>query len=54
LYRGEPSPSRFARNLLSKDDWRETLLDEISEDGPEVPVVVGSALLTGLAEGLAR
>jgi hypothetical protein len=40
--------------LLSSDDWRAALLNEVPEDGPEVSVVVGSLALTGGAEGLAR
>jgi hypothetical protein len=52
-YSGEPLPSSLARNLLSKDDWRQALLNEVTEDGPEVPVVVGAAAFTGNAEGLA-
>ena len=52
-YSGEPRPSIRARNLLSKDDWREALGDELAEDRPEVALVVLASLESGLAERLA-
>jgi hypothetical protein len=52
-YSGEPLTSKAARNLLSKDDWRSALGDEVAEDGPEVTLVVLAALLSGAGEGLA-
>jgi len=33
-YSGEPFTSSFARNLLSKDDWRAALRDEAEEGRP--------------------
>jgi hypothetical protein len=33
-YRGEPAPAKAARNLLSSDDWRSALADEVAHDGP--------------------
>jgi hypothetical protein len=53
-YSGEPLPSSLARNLLSNDDWRQVLGDEVVEDGPEVSVVIDAELLAGVTEGLAR
>ena len=51
---GEPFTSKFARNLLAKDDWRTALRDEAVEDRPEVAFVGGAELLSGCAEWLAR
>jgi len=52
----EPSGSSFLRNLLTKDDCRSALRDEIVEDGPQVSLVVesfsfacGTERLTGAA-----
>ncbi|MNE73056.1 hypothetical protein D3C80_1690420 [compost metagenome] len=42
------------RNLLSKDDCRLALFDEIEPDWCEVSFVGFSALFSGNAEGLAR
>jgi hypothetical protein len=39
LYSGEPRPSKFARNLLSKDNWRAALVNEAPELGPEVSLI---------------
>jgi hypothetical protein len=33
-YKVEPSEAVFARNLLSKDDCRSALFDEMEESGP--------------------
>jgi hypothetical protein len=54
VYRVEPSEAVRARNLLSKNDRRAALLDELEPVGPEVARVVESAFSTGSAEGLAR
>jgi hypothetical protein len=40
-------------NLLTKDDSRAALADEIEPDRPEVPIVSGAFLSAGGAEGLA-
>ncbi|ORE90223.1 hypothetical protein ATO13_23346 [Stappia sp. 22II-S9-Z10] len=53
-YRGEPAPAIAACNLLAKDDWRAALRDEISPDGPQVPLVFDAPALAGRAERLAR
>ena len=34
VYKVDPRPDSFARNLLSKDDWRLALLNEPVEVGP--------------------
>ena len=47
-----PKPS-FARNLLSKDDWRDALLDEPEPFRPEVTAVSKTFCLSGCGEGLA-
>jgi hypothetical protein len=54
----EPCPARRARNLLSKNDWRSALSNEIEPRGPEVSFVVVLSLsarngerLTGGAPG---
>jgi hypothetical protein len=46
-YNVEPVPSVSTRNLLSKDDWRAALADEVAEDWPQVPLVVGAPALPG-------
>jgi hypothetical protein len=43
----EPFEPRLARNLLSKDDWRLALGDEVLKSGPEMSFVVSSLLLPG-------
>jgi hypothetical protein len=43
-YKVEPRPSKRARNLLSKDDWRLALFDEPLPEGPEVSLIVESFL----------
>ena len=48
-----PCPIR-TRNLLSKDDWRATLLDETEPVGPEVSFVGDALSFSGCAEGLTR
>jgi hypothetical protein len=52
-YKIEPRPAKFARNLLSKDDCRATLRDEMEPHGPEMAFVVESATAPGIAEPLA-
>ena len=52
LYNAEPRPASRARNLLSKEHWREALGDEGSPDRPEVAVVGEAPLLAGDGEGL--
>jgi hypothetical protein len=44
----------FARNLLSKDDWRATLADEVVPGWPEVPLVSKPSSFACRAERLAR
>lgn len=51
---GEPRPSRATRNLLSKDDWRSELFNEVSPDGPKVSRIRVSAPLPRDTERLAR
>lgn len=53
LNSGEPVPSKFAFNLLSKESWRATLTDEAEELGPQVALVGGSGALAAVGEGLA-
>jgi hypothetical protein len=48
-----PGIGSLCRNLLSKHRCRSALAGEPVELGPEVPVVVSAALLSGRAEGLA-
>jgi hypothetical protein len=52
-YSVEPRPAVSARNLLSKDDWRAALLNELDPDGPEVALVVGAFAPARDGEGLA-
>lgn len=52
-YSVEPRPAVSARNLLSKDDWREALGDEATPLGPEVSLVVGAFASAGDGERLA-
>jgi len=40
VYKVEPSEAVFARNLLSKNDWRAALADEVGPHGPQVALVV--------------
>jgi hypothetical protein len=49
----EPCEASPARNLLSKDDWRAALADELEPDGPEVALVGEAEAGTGAGEGLA-
>jgi len=54
VYKVDPRFDSFARNLLSKDDWRAALLDEVLKGGPEVPLVIKSRAFACRAERLAR
>lgn len=54
LNRVEPAVINRCFNLLSKDDWRAALADEIEPVGPEVAVVGGAKSSAGGAKGLAR
>jgi hypothetical protein len=47
-------PLRSGRNLLSKDDCRAALLDEVLPERPEVPLVSKPTLLARDGERLAR
>jgi hypothetical protein len=53
VYSVEPSKAVLARNLLSKDDWRAALADEIEPGRPEVALVIEPSTLPGGAERLA-
>jgi hypothetical protein len=48
----EPFTSTSARNLLSNNDWRATLFDEMVKNGPEVPLVIKPATFACRAERL--
>ena len=50
----EPAVVNRCFNLLSKDDWRAALADEIEPVGPEVAVVGGTKSSAGGAKWLAR
>ena len=54
LYKVEPSEAVTTFNLLSKDDWRAALADEMVERGPEVPLVSKPSAFASCAERLAR
>jgi len=54
LYKVDPRVCVFARNLLSKDDWRLVLADEPMEVRPEVPLVIKPSSRACLGERLAR
>jgi hypothetical protein len=53
-YKVEPTETVLARNLLSKDDWRAALADEVMPVGPQVPLIIKPASCTCRAERLAR
>jgi hypothetical protein len=46
-YTGEPVPAVSTRNLLSKDDWRAALADEVAEHWPQVSLVCSAFSLSG-------
>jgi hypothetical protein len=50
----EPYKAVLARNLLTKDDWRAALADEVMPVRPEVPLVSKPAASASRAERLAR
>ena len=53
-YSVEPRPSKRARNLLSKDNWRPAGDNESIPIGPQVPLIRMSLLLACHRERLAR
>lgn len=54
VYKVDPSVCVFARNLLSKNDWRAALFDEVVPRRPEVPLVIKRKSFACRAERLAR
>lgn len=54
VYKVDPYIDVFARNLLSKDDCRLALRDEVPKSWPEVPLVSKPSSLACRAERLAR
>ena len=40
VYKVEPTEAVFACNLLTKDDWRAALADEVVESWPQVPLII--------------
>jgi hypothetical protein len=54
LNKVEPSVVNRCFNLLTKDDSRAALADEIEPDRPEVSIISGAFLRAGGAERLAR
>jgi hypothetical protein len=54
VYKVDPRPDISACNLLTKDDCRAALCDEVVPGRPEVPLVSKPATLARLAERLAR
>jgi len=53
-YKVEPTKAVFACNLLTKDDWRLALADEVVERGPQVPLIIKPCAFACRAERLAR
>jgi hypothetical protein len=53
LNKVEPPVSNCCINLLSKDDWRAALRDEVVKDWPEVALVIGAFPLSCGTEWLA-
>jgi hypothetical protein len=53
VYKVDPSICVFARNLLSKDDCRAALADEVVEGWPQVPLVSKRSSFACRAERLA-
>jgi hypothetical protein len=53
-YKVDPRVRVLACNLLSKDDCRAALFDEVVEVGPQVPLVIKPSSLACRAERLAR
>jgi hypothetical protein len=54
LNKVEPRPAVLARNLLSKEDCRVALADEVVPGRPEVPLVSKSSAFASRAERLTR
>ena len=54
LNKVDPRICVLARNLLSKDDWRAALADEVVPRRPEVPLVSKPSSFACRAERLAR
>lgn len=54
VYKVDPRVCVLARNLLSNDDCRAALLDEVVEVGPQMPLISKPSAFTCLAERLAR
>jgi len=54
VYKVDPRLDSFRCNLLSKDDCRLTLFDEVLKSGPEVPLVIKPSAFACRAERLAR
>jgi hypothetical protein len=46
LYKVDPSVCVLTRNLLSNDDWRAALFNEVVKGGPEVPLVIKPSTFT--------
>ena len=54
VYKVDPRIAVLARNLLSNDDCRAALLDEVVEGWPQVPLVIKPSSFACRAERLAR
>jgi hypothetical protein len=54
VYKVDPRVAVFACNLLSNDDCRRTLFDEVVEGWPQVPLVIKPSAFACRAERLAR
>ena len=54
VYKVDPRIAVFARNLLSKDDCRAALFDEVLEGWPQMPLVIKPSSFACRAERLAR
>jgi len=54
VYKVDPRVCVFTRNLLTNDDSRVALADEVVEVGPKVPLVSKPSAFACLAERLAR
>jgi hypothetical protein len=54
VYKVDPRLCVLARNLLSKDDCRSALADEMEPGRPEMPLIVKPSSFTCRAERLAR
>jgi hypothetical protein len=54
VYKVDPRVAVFACNLLSKDDCRLALFDEVVEGWPQVPLVIKPSAFACRAERLAR